>query len=122
MRDGSQDGVQRGIKVFGKDLGEEETSLIRKHRRDSGDEVFAMVVLSGKVPADHFIGDREEGAMRAVRALDSGLFADAAHPFVATGGRVTGASDPLVFETPGIEFLASSEQGAEEGDLCCGGL
>ena len=100
--------------------GEEMAAFVGKHRIDPGDEFLARLVLAREVPADHLVGHRQEGAVRAVAALDPRLFTDAADPLVAAGRGVAGAAGLLAFEAPRVDILAAFEQRAEERDLIDG--
>ena len=100
--------------------GEEMAAFVGEHRIDPGDEFLARLVLAREVPADHLVSHRQEGAVRAVAALDPRLLTDAADPLVAAGRGVAGAAGLLTFEAPGIEILAALEQRAEERDLVGG--
>ena len=60
--------------------GQEEAGLVLKHRIDAHDEIAAVVISAREMPANHFVGDGKEAAMRAVGALDLGLLAQAREP------------------------------------------
>ena len=70
-----------------------------------------------KMPADHFVGDLKEAAIRAVRAFDLRLFADATNPFIGAGRRVAGLPGFPTLETAGINILPSPEQRSKQLDL-----
>lgn len=55
--------------------------------------------------------------MRAHRALDSGLLADARHPLVRARGRVAGLSGLPAFESTRVDVFATAEQRSKEGNL-----
>src|SRR5688572_4612194 len=68
---------------------QEKASLVSQHWVNAHDEIAPRAVLSGEMPADHFVGNRQEMLMCAGTALDPRFFANARHPFVGTSGRVT---------------------------------
>ena len=55
--------------------------------------------------------------MRAQRALDPGLLADALDPFVRAGWGIAGLAGLPALEPPRVDVLAAAEQRAEEGNL-----
>ena len=76
-----------------------------------------MTRQTGKVPPDHFIGDRQEATVGTLRALDARLFADASHPLVGAGGGVAGLSCFPTLESAWIHVLAPAKERAEQCDL-----
>jgi hypothetical protein len=56
--------------------------------------------------------------MRADRTLDPGLLADALHPLVRTGRRVSGLAGFPALEPPGVDVVAAAKQRPEESNLC----
>jgi hypothetical protein len=98
--------------------GEEEAGLVEEHWVDAGDERVSLGVFPGKVPADDFVGDGEEALVWALAAFDPGFLANAADPFVAAGGLVSGPACFPAFEAAGIYIFASAEEGTEQFDFC----
>src|SRR5438128_8986140 len=92
--------------------------LIQKHGIDAGDKRLADIVAAGKVPSDHFIGDRQEAAVWALCAFDARLFADAAYPLVGACGCVAGLPCFPTLESAWIHVLAPAEERAEQRDFC----
>src|SRR5438128_962663 len=90
--------------------------LVQKHGIDAGDGP-ADIVAAGKVPSDHFIGDRQESTVWALRAFDARLFADAAYPLVGACGCVAGLPCFPALESTRIHVLAPPKKRAEECDL-----
>jgi hypothetical protein len=72
------------------------------------------------MPANDVICDREEPLMGAFAALDLGLFADAADPFVATGRLIARSSGFPAFEPAGINILAAAKKRTKQFYLCLG--
>src|SRR6266487_4125098 len=92
--------------------------LIQEHGIDAGYKGLADIVAAGKVPSDHFIGDRQEAAVWALRAFDARLFADAAYPLVGACGCVAGLPCFPTLESAWIHVLAPAEERAEQCDFC----
>jgi len=76
----------------------------------AGDEVLPGGVFSREMLSDDVISHRQEGAVRAVGALDPGLFANAANPFVATGRGVSRAAGFAALEAAWIDVFTASEE------------
>lgn len=68
--------------------GEEEAGFVEEHRIDARDKWLIRVVSARQMAANDIVGDRQESTMRAFRALDARLFADAPDPLVGTRRRV----------------------------------
>ena len=67
--------------------GQEEAGLVPQHRVDAHDEIAAVVILAGKMPANHVVGDGQKTAVRAIGAFDPGLLAHArTHSLAQAGG------------------------------------
>ncbi|MEO7208025.1 MAG: hypothetical protein ABI145_14865 [Steroidobacteraceae bacterium] len=64
--------------------GDEIARISRRQRIDACNDIAAQVLL------DHEIGNSNERLVAAVSALDSGLVAHTAHPFIGTGRRISG--------------------------------
>lgn len=58
--------------------------------------------------------------MRTFGALDFGLFADAAHPFIGARRCVSGLPCLAALEPPRIDILAATEERTEQRDLLLG--
>src|SRR5204862_7595479 len=84
----------------------------------AGDKGFADIVAAEKVPSDHFIGDRQEATVWALRAFDARLFADAAYPLVGACWCVAGLPCFPALESTRIHVLSSAEQRTEQRDFC----
>src|SRR5204863_5311550 len=84
---------------------------------DAGHKRLPDIVAAGKVPSDHFIGDRQEAAVWALRAFDARLFADAAYPLVGACGCVAGLPCFPTLESAWIHVLAAAKERAEQCDL-----
>ena len=66
---------------------QEEAGFVRQHRIDAHDEIAAVVVLAGQMPANHFVGYGQKSPVWTLGALDSGLFAHArTHSLAHAGG------------------------------------
>jgi hypothetical protein len=68
------------------------------------------MITTGKVPPDYIIGDGQEAAMRAIRALDSRFLADAGDPLVSARGSISGFPGSSAFEAARIDIVAPPEQ------------
>jgi len=62
------------------------------------------------MPSNVIVGDREEAAMRAHRALDPRLLADALHPFVRARWRVARLAGLPALESSWLHVLAAAEE------------
>ena len=69
------------------------------------------------MPTHHLVIDGQQFPMGAVRASDAGFLADAADPFVATGGQVAGTTCAPALEAFRIDIVATAEERPEEGDF-----
>jgi hypothetical protein len=100
--------------------GKKEARLVLEQRIDACNE-GAMRWLAGRmtaqVPIDDLIGHREKRPVCAIRALDLGLAADAAHPFTGAGGRVSGLARRPALEAARIEIVPATEERSEQCDL-----
>lgn len=96
---------------------QEVAGLIHEERVHSSDEWLPTVVSPGEMPTNEVVGYRQEAAMRAHRALDPRLFADAPHPLIRAGRRVAGPTGLPALEPSGVDAFAPSEQRSEEGNL-----
>ena len=97
--------------------GQEEARLVLKHRIDAGDKRLALGVAARQVPTNHFVSHRKESTVGTVGAFDARLLADASHPLVGAGGRVTGLAGFPALESPRINIVATAEQRTEQRDL-----
>ena len=88
-----------------------------EHRIDAHDEIFALVILTGKVPSDRLVRDGEESLMRTIAALNSGLFADPMDPFVGANRLIARLAGPSAFEAARIDVVAATKEGAEQSDF-----
>ena len=66
---------------------------------------------------NHFIGQGKETLVRAVRAFDSRLLADASYPLISARGCVTRAPRLPVLEASRIHIVSSTEQRTEQSDF-----
>ena len=96
---------------------QEEAGLVLKHRVDAHDEITAGIILAGKMPANHIVGDGKEAAMRAFGALDLGLLAQAPRPLVGTRRLIAGLAGLATLEATRIDIVASTKERAKQGDL-----
>lgn len=94
--------------------GKEEAGLVLENRVDTGDEWLAGIIASGKVPPNHVVGDREESAVRAIRAFDARLLADARNPLVPACRGISGFSGSPAFEAPRIDVVTSPDERAKQ--------
>jgi len=62
------------------------------------------------MPADHFVRDGKEAAVRTICTFDSRFFTDTTNPFIATRRRITGSPGLPALETAGINIFPSSEK------------
>jgi hypothetical protein len=67
---------------------QEEAGFVEEHGVDARDKGLIRVVSARQMPANDVVGDRQEVTMRAYRALDPRLFANAPDPLVGTRRRV----------------------------------
>ena len=69
--------------------GKEETRFVPQQRIDAGDKGLPIGVMAREVPANHVVGHRKESTVGTFSALDARLLADATHPLVRAGWRIT---------------------------------
>ena len=69
--------------------GKEETRFVPQQRIDAGDEGLPIGVMAREVPPNHVVGHRKESTVGTFGALDAWLLADATHPLVGAGWRIT---------------------------------
>ena len=72
------------------------------------------------MPADDIVGDWQEPLVRAVAALDPGLFAQARDPLVGTRGRVARFTGPSIVEATRVDVVAPAKERAKQPDLGIG--
>jgi len=89
---------------------EEEAGLVLEHRIKTDNELAAKSIVTGKLMSDHIIGDREEALIRALRAFDPRLFADASDPFVPAHRGVTGLACLSTLEPARVDIFSSAKQ------------
>ena len=89
---------------------QEEAGLIQEHRIDAHDEVAAVVILAGEVPANDIVGDREKTAVGAVVTLDPGLLADAPDPFIGAGRLIARPAGLAALEAAGMDILPPAKE------------
>jgi hypothetical protein len=92
-------------------------AFVNKQRVASQDKGLSIGVAPREMALDHFVRDRQETAVRTLRAFDPGFLADAAHPFVPAGGCVAGAAAAKILETPRINIFPSVKQGMKQPDF-----
>ena len=88
---------------------QQPTGFVREHRIEAHDKVAAQVVPAREVLANDVIGDGQEAPVRTFEALDTGLVAQAADPFVGAGRLVAAPASLAALEAAGINVLASTE-------------
>ena len=84
---------------------------------DAHDEIATVVIPAGKMPADYLVCNGEKTAAWAFGALDPGLLAEAADPFVGAGRLIAGLAGPSALKAAGIDVVASTKERTEKGDL-----
>jgi hypothetical protein len=94
------------------EVGRQEPAGIVLDERIDPDHVTALEVIE-----HHLVADRDERLIRTFAALDPWLLADAPHPLVGTGGRVSLASRARVDPEPWEHVVTATEETAEEADL-----
>jgi hypothetical protein len=63
---------------------QEETYLVLKHRVHAHDEIPTIFILPCQMPLSHFVGNRQETAVRTFGEFDPWLFTQARNPLVGT--------------------------------------
>ena len=101
--------------------GQEVAGLVEQHRVDAHREGLARIVRTGQVPVDHVVGDRKELPVGTDGALDSRLLAHTGPPLVGARRGIARLAGAQALEAAWPDVLASSEEGAEQGDLGLGG-
>ena len=84
---------------------------------DAHDEIATVVIPAGEMPADYLVCNGEKTAAWAFGALDPGLLAEAADPFVGAGRLIAGLAGPSALKAAGIDVVASTKERAEKRDL-----
>ncbi len=69
--------------------GKKETRFVPQQRIDAGDNGLSIGVMAREVPPNHVVGHRKESTVGTLSALDAWLLADATHPLVRAGWRIT---------------------------------
>lgn len=83
--------------------------------------VDADGVLASEVVINDRVGQRDELAMPAVRALDARLLADPGPPFIGACRAVAGLAARLALPADRVNIGAAPEQTSEQRDLLGGG-
>jgi hypothetical protein len=65
------------------------------------------------MPADGFVGNRKEAAIGAIRAFNSGLFTDAANPFIGARWSIAGFASPVVLKPARINVFPATKKRAK---------
>lgn len=78
---------------------------------------LSAVICTRQMPSDHLIGHRQPLLVRAIAALDAGLLAHSAHPFIAASRLVSRLARLSAFKTPRVNLGAAPKQGSKQFDL-----
>ena len=97
------------------------TGFVREQGIKAHDELPAQVIPARQVLANYVVGDRQEAPIWTFEALDAGLLAQAADPFVGASRLVATPASLSALEPTGINILAPAEQRAEQVDFGGGG-
>src|SRR6185369_3521552 len=99
---------------------QKETSLVQKHGINAHDKIAALSVPPGKMPADHFVGDLKKAPIGTIRAFDSWLLTNTAHPLIAASRCIPGPPCLAALETARIDIFPAAEKRSKQMYLVSG--
>ena len=99
---------------------QEETRFITEHRIEPHNKIPPGIVLSGQMPTDHFIRDREKSAIRALRTFHRPFVAYPPNPLVGAGRRISALARPATFKPASVNILPPAKQRTKQHDLRLG--
>jgi hypothetical protein len=88
-----------------------------EHRVDAHHKTAAGFIPTGKVPANHFVGEREKKTVWTLRALEPTFVAQDPVPFISACRPVTGLIRLSAFETESVNVISSPKKAAKQDDL-----
>src|SRR5208282_3284309 len=88
---------------------QEKACFVQQHRINPHDEIAPRRVVASQMPANRFVSDLIKATIWTLRAFNSGLFADATHPFVRACWGIPGLASLAILEAARIDVLPASK-------------